>query len=140
VLACRSGSDKKCHPPPTFQQPMAIFHMSSFQINASSYSFYSFNCLCSEISSTAFDCVSPHTYTINVITMNVPAENNLRRESLINSNISKCYKNVLQWLKDNTVGVKVIIGSCARNVLRSECPVKFLLSLDNTHHAEVWEA
>jgi hypothetical protein len=72
--------------------------------------------------------------------MNVPAENNLRRESLIKSNISKCYKNVLHWLKDNTVGVKVIIASCARNVLRSECPVKFPLSLDTTHHADVWEA
>jgi hypothetical protein len=25
-------------------------------------------------------------------------------------------------------------------VLRSECPVKFPLSLDTTHHADVWEA
>jgi hypothetical protein len=72
--------------------------------------------------------------------MNVPAENNLRRESLINSNISKCYKNVLHWLKDHTVGVKIITASCVRNVLRSECPVKFLLSLDNTHNAKVQKA
>jgi len=89
---------------------------------------------------TAFDCVSPHTYTTSVITLNAPAENNLRRETLINSNISKCYKNVLHWLRDHTVEVKIIVTSCARNVLRSECPVKFLLSLDNTHHAEVREA
>jgi len=74
------------------------------------------------------------------MTLNVPAENNLKRESSINSNISKCYKNVLHGLKDHTVGVKIINASCARNVLKSECPVKFMLSLDNTHHAEVWEA
>jgi len=34
----------------------------------------------------------------------------------------------------HTVCGKIIISSCARNVLRSECSVQFLLSLDNTHH------
>jgi len=47
------------------------------------------------------------------------AQNNVRRESLTKGNISKHYKNVIHLLKGHNLEVKLIVTSCARNVLKS---------------------
>jgi hypothetical protein len=65
---------------------------------------------------TAF--VTPLHSSIPLSTMQVSAENNLQRESLNTGSISKCYKNVLHWLKDYTLWVKIIVEMFARSVLR----------------------
>ena len=57
-----------------------------------------------------------HTHTHNA--MQVSADNNFQRESLTKCNISKSYKNVLHWLKDHTLGVKIMVTKCARIVVR----------------------
>jgi ribosomal protein S25 len=62
--------------------------------------------------------VTTHTLK-SAIALKVSAENNLIRESLTEGIISKCYKNVIHWLKGHTLGVKLIVTSCAGNVLRS---------------------
>jgi hypothetical protein len=63
--------------------------------------------------------LSPHTLK-NAAARKLPAENNLRREALSKGSISKCYKNVFHWLKGHALGVKIIVTSCARNVMRSD--------------------
>jgi hypothetical protein len=77
--------------------------------------------------------LSPQTQTKIFIAPKVSAENNLRRESLTKGNVSKCYKNVIHWLKDHTSGVKIIVEAVPGMCL--DLPCKVSISLDKTHHA-----
>ena len=103
--------------PPPFQQPSVTFQMPSFQIYPTATISYFFSACTLKYSAcrTMFVCHHKHTHThsmISVTTLKVSAEKNWVRETSIKkNNISKCYKNVLHWLKDHTVGVKIIISS-----------------------------